>query len=150
LRGSFRTDSFGGNLIFMRGTFRLGVGPKRLWRPLLGVVVAYAVAVQSLLIALGGFSLPAHASEGAPAIELCLHDADGAPLLPPGKADHSGCTHCVFCFAGSHHAVIGAPSAAYHRAYVEIVNAPWMAHRQRLPRLPAYAIANPRGPPLGA
>jgi hypothetical protein len=93
---SFSADSFDGNVIFMRGTFRLGVRPKRFWRLLLGVVVAYAVAAQSLLIALGGFSLPAHAGEGVPAIELCLHDADGAPLSPPGNADHSGCTHCIF------------------------------------------------------
>jgi hypothetical protein len=40
-----------------------------LLRTLIGIVVAYAVAAQSLLIALGGFSLPAHAAEGTPAIE---------------------------------------------------------------------------------
>ena len=31
-------------------------GVKRLWRPFLGVVVAYAIAIQSLLIVLGGFA----------------------------------------------------------------------------------------------
>jgi hypothetical protein len=40
---------------------RLGVVSKRLWRPLIGVFVAYAVGAQSLLIVLGGFSFPANA-----------------------------------------------------------------------------------------
>jgi hypothetical protein len=34
---------------------------KQLWRPLIGIAVAYAVAAQSLLIVIGGFSLPARA-----------------------------------------------------------------------------------------
>ncbi len=34
-----------------------GRGSKRFWRPLIGVVVAYTVAAQSLLIALGGFGI---------------------------------------------------------------------------------------------
>ena len=43
---------------------RLGGGSKRFWRPLVGVVVAYTVAAQSLLIALGGLTLAAHTNEG--------------------------------------------------------------------------------------
>src|ERR1700688_255641 len=89
----------------------------RLW---LGGVVAHGLAAPSLLISLGGFSLPAHAGEGVPAIELCLHDADGAPLSPPGNADHSGCTHCIFSLAGSH-AVIGTSPAVCYRVGVAIV-----------------------------
>ena len=58
---------------------RLRTGIKRFGRPLIGVVVAYAVAAQSLLIVLGGFSLPAQADDGAPAFELCLHDAASKP-----------------------------------------------------------------------
>ena len=54
----------------------------RFWRTLLSVVVAYAVAAQSLLIAVAGFSLPADAGQNAPAFELCLHDQSGAPELP--------------------------------------------------------------------
>jgi hypothetical protein len=134
---------------FMRDAFRLRVRPKRFWRPLLGVVVAYAAAAQSLLIALGGFSLPAHAGEGAPAIELCLHDADGAPLSPPGNADHSGCTHCIFTLAGSH-AVIGAPPAVCYRVGVAIVVLSLRADTHGLPPSPPFSIASPRGPPLGA
>ena len=48
---------------------------KRFCRPLMGIIVAYAVAAQSLLIALGGFTLPAQADDGTPAFELCLMTA---------------------------------------------------------------------------
>ncbi len=59
-----------------------GKWPKRFWPPLIGVVVAYAVAVQSLLVALGGFALAAPANDTPPAFELCLHDGATAPALP--------------------------------------------------------------------
>jgi len=113
------------------------------------VVVAYAIAAQALLIALGGFSLPANAGDNAPAFQLCLHAGQGVPELPAGKPDHTGCTHCIFCFAGSHHAVIGAAPAVIHRVYIEIVDTPRVADRKHLPRR-AHAIASPRGPPFGA
>jgi hypothetical protein len=57
--------------------FKLRMRSKRPWRPLTGVLVAYAVAAQSLLIALGGFAIPAHANADPAAFELCLHDAQG-------------------------------------------------------------------------
>jgi hypothetical protein len=134
----------------MCGAFRLSVKSKRFLRPLIGVVVAYAVAAQSLLIALGGFTLPAHADDGTPAFELCLHDAQDAPELPAGNPDHTGCTHCIFCFAGSQHAAIGAAPVVFHRVHFETLETPRVANRQLLPRLPAYLIASPRGPPLVA
>jgi hypothetical protein len=52
--GSGRIDSSVG----MRGVFRLSVKFKRFLRPLIGIVVAYAVAAQSLLIALGASPFP--------------------------------------------------------------------------------------------
>ncbi len=127
-----------------------GTGFKRVWRPLIGVVVAYAVATQSLLFALGGFTLPAYADQSAPAFELCLHDAQGAPDLPAGNPDHNGCTHCIFCFAGSHHALIGSPPVLFQRVSIEIIDTPLVGHQHRLPHFPAYSIASPRGPPLRA
>jgi hypothetical protein len=131
----------------MRGFDRLGA---RFWRSLLSVVVAYAVAIQSLLIAFAGFSLPANAEQSAPAFELCLHDASGAPALPAGKSDLPGCTHCIFCFAGAHHAVIGTAPAVFQRVAVAMVVVPWLGDASGVRRLTRYAIANPRGPPLDA
>jgi hypothetical protein len=119
----------------------------RFWRSLLSVVVAYAVAIQSLLIAFAGFSLPADAGQNAPAFELCLHDASGAPDLPANKPDLSGCTHCIFCFAGEQDAVLGGTPAVFHRVTVAVVIAPWLGHTPGLDRLTRYTIANPRGPP---
>lgn len=81
-----RTDSS----IGMRGVFRLSVKSRRFLRPLIGVVVAYSVAAQSLLIALGGFTLPAQADDGTPAFELCLHDGQGAPELPTSNPARVG------------------------------------------------------------
>ena len=120
----------------------------RLWR------LAYAVAAQSLLIALSGFALPAQANEGAPGFELCLHDTQGGiqatSEAPAGNPNHSACTHCIFCFAGSYHAVIEAMPAAFHGVHLEIVEAPWAADERGLHRLPAYSIASPRAPRFGA
>ncbi len=127
---------------------KFGINSKRFWRPLIGVVVAYAVAAQSLLIVLGGFSLPAQANERVAAFKLCLHDGQAAPDQPTGNPDRSGCTHCVFCFAGSHHAMIGAPPVVFQRAYAETVEAPWAADKHALPHFPAHFIASPRGPPV--
>ena len=106
-----------------RGSAMGGIGHNgsRYWRTLLSVVVAYAVAVQSLLIAVAGFSLPADAGHNAPAFELCLHDVSGTPELPASKPDFSDCTHCIFCFAGAHHAVIGTAPAVFHRVNVAMV-----------------------------
>jgi hypothetical protein len=130
--------------------FRRGMDRKRLWRPFIGVVVAYAVATQSLLIALGGFALPAQADERAPAFELCLRGGQGVPDLPAGNPGHSGCTHCIFCFAGAHHAVIESPPVLFRRVDTEVIDTPWLPDKRRLPNLPPYSIASPRGPPFGA
>ena len=121
---------------------------ERLWRPLIGIVVAYAVAAQSLLIVLGGFQMIARA-ETAPAFELCVHDAHGAPA-PAGIPGHPRCTHCIFCFAGSQHAVIGPSPGLLTRVDVAVVDSVQVAVAQVPPRLSAHSIASPRGPPLRA
>jgi hypothetical protein len=127
---------------------RLGRWPKRFWRPVIGIVVAYAVATQSLLIALGGFALAAHDSGTAPGFELCLHGgAAAAPTLPVNAPIRAPCSHCIFCFAGAHHAVIGSPPALNRNAHVEIVAAASPPSRFDLPHVADHSIANPRGPP---
>jgi len=132
----------------MGGAYQDGIKPRRLWRPLLGIVVAYAIAAQSLLITLGGFAMLAQGNAGAPVFELCQHDAQGAPATPGGTPVRPGCSHCIFCFAGSHHALIGSPPALFRRVAVEIIDAPWIADKHPLPRHSAHSIASPRGPPL--
>jgi hypothetical protein len=134
----------------MRGVFKSNVESRRLFRPLTSVIVAYALAIQSLLIAVGGFYPLAQAGQDAPAFALCLHDTTGAPAAPENKPDFSGCTHCIFCFAGAHHAVIGAAPVFYGRVTLTAVFVPWLVHEHRISRLVRYIIANPRGPPVVA
>jgi|ERR1700728_239291 hypothetical protein len=128
---------------------RLGRWPKQFCRPVIGIVVAYAVAMQSLLIALGGFALAAHAANDAPlAFELCLHGGDeGAPALPAGAPTQAPCSHCIFCFAGGNHAVVASPTALVQSARFEIVEISWTADQRCRPCLADHSIASPRGPP---
>ena len=128
----------------------LGRNGTRDWRSLLSVIVAYEVAIQSLLIAVAGFSLPADAGQTAPAIELCLHDASGAPELPASKPDLSDCTHSIFCFVGAHDAVIGTAPAVFHPVQFATVVVPWLGDTFSLARLIRYTSASPRGPPPSA
>jgi hypothetical protein len=128
----------------------LRVRPGSFWRQLIAVVLAHAVAVQALLIALGGFSLAADAGQNAPGFELCLHDASGAPELPAGKPDISDCTHCVFCFARAHDAVVGTTPILFHRINIAMVVVAWLGDLSGLRRLTRHTIASPRGPPLSA
>jgi hypothetical protein len=130
--------------------FKSGMRSKKLGRPLIGVIVAYAVAAQSLLIALGGFTPSANASQTTPAFAICHHDDQTAPEAPAGGPDRGNCTHCIFCFAGSHVAVAGTPPVLSRRVAVEIIDALRVADKQHRPRLPAHSIASPRGPPLRA
>ena len=126
---------------------RFGRWPKRFWRPFIGVAVAYAVAIQSLLIALGGFALAAPGNDAPPAFELCLHSSEGAPALPAGTPTQAPCSHCIFCFAGANHAAIASPTALVHGARFEIVEISWMADERWRPCLAEHSIASPRGPP---
>ena len=132
----------------MRGVFRLSIKSKRFLRPLIGVIVAYAVAAQSLLIiALGGSSVPVNVGDDAPAFELCLHTQD-ATELPAGNPDHTNCADCIFCFAGSHHAAIGMAPVGFHRVNIAMVVVPWLGETSGLRWLTRHTIASPRGPPF--
>jgi len=130
--------------------FSVGITSKRFWRPLIGIVAAYAVAAQSLLIVLGGLSFAAQAGEDQPGFELCLHSGQGSQDLPIGAPDQPGCTHCIFCFAGSHHAVAGSPPVVFVRINARFIDIALIADNDTLPRLSAHSIASPRGPPLRA
>ena len=122
-------------------------GVKRLWRPFLGVVVAYAIAIQSLLTVLGGFAPAAQIDSAVTGLELCHQDAQ-APVEVPAKNPDPGCAHCILCFAGAHHAVISTAPAVFHRVNVAIMVVSRLGETFDLRWLTRYAIASPRGPPL--
>src|ERR1700683_4362640 len=128
-------------------TSRLGKRLKRFCRPFVGVVVAYAITAQSLLIALGGFASAAPAYDRSPGFELCLHDGGAAPALPADVPTQTPCSHCVFCFAGANHAVSASPTVLGHSAHFEVVEISWTADNRSPPRLADHSIESPRGPP---
>jgi hypothetical protein len=127
-----------------------GTNSSRPWRQLIAASAACAVAAQTLLVALAGLSLAAaKAADTAPAFELCLHDATGVPRPPTDGPDQSGCNHCIFCFAGSHHP-LAAPPALFHRLDFDIAIVRWASEIATATCRPACSIANARGPPLCA
>ena len=121
-------------------------GFKRSWRPFLCIVVAYAIAIQSLLLVLGGFAPAAQIGSAVTGLELCHQDAQ-APVEVPAKNSDRPCAHCMFCFAGVHHAVISTVPAVFHRVNIAMVVVSWLGETSGL-RLTRYTIASPRGPPL--
>jgi hypothetical protein len=126
---------------------------ERLRRGVIGIVVSYAVAIQSLLVGFAGILQPASADESFSAFELChgLNGAQSAPGAPNGVPGHVGGNHCIFCYAGSHLAA-GAPPPPrlYHRLDVEIRTVDWTSNTLRLSFSHNYSIAQPRGPPPSA
>ena len=127
----------------------LGRHHRRLWRALIGCAVAFAVAAQSLLIVFGGFGDAALADQATPAFAICHHDDSEAPAAPAGVPGNQACSHCIFCFAGSQHLVLGSPPAVSHRIRIAVAVIAPSGDERSLTRRPGYAIANPRGPPSG-
>ena len=119
---------------------------------MIGLVAAYALALQGILIGFSGAQLAAtpydHAASG---FELCLNgtqDDSGSPATPaiPQHLDH-----CLFCFAGVHHCALDA-AAQSHAGYGSFGrgNALAGATRSRPSYASEYSIARPRGPPVSA
>jgi hypothetical protein len=133
---------------------QLGAGQACLWRRLTGIVVIYALILQSLLFgfAAAPASALAFADDGLPAFELCQHGPQGAPVSPGDLPGHHGDTHCIFCFAGANNCLGQAPlplSPSWQVA-VTAANAWWPLDDRRVFLPSRYSIARPRGPPPSA
>src|ERR1700720_1938223 len=94
-------------------------GVKRLWRPFLGVVVAYAVAIQSLLLVLGGFAPAAQIDSAVTGLELC-HQHPNARVKFPEKPRPGGSVPSFFCLPGPPRGVTTPAPAVFHRVNVAI------------------------------
>jgi hypothetical protein len=119
---------------------------RRPWRQLVSCVIAYAFALQLVLVGLAAPHGAAFAaSEDALAAGLCLHDQD-APLAP---GDGGGDECCKFCTAAAHtvfttpplpcHSIIRTPETAAPPAGDRFISRPL-----------AHITAQPRGPPRTA
>jgi hypothetical protein len=127
-----------------------GRGWARVWRRLVGVVVIYAVVLQSVFLGFAGIAASASTDEGLPAFELCLNGHQGGPLSPADLPGHHGNTHCIFCFTGTHHASGPPPPFSFQRINLELGNAWWTVDDWRLSDFYEYSRSQPRGPPLDA
>jgi hypothetical protein len=121
----------------------------RFWRSVVGLVAAYALALQGILIGFSGAQLAAtpydHAASG---FELCLNgsqDGSGSPAIPQHL------DHCLFCFAGVHHCALDAATQSYV-GYGSFGQGSALAGatRSRPSDSSKYSIARPRGPPISA
>jgi hypothetical protein len=118
-----------------------------MWRRLASCIVAYAFALQMVLLAFAAPPVPGlGADQGALNAALCSHD-QSAPLAPAHNS--GGDEHCKFCPAGGHQAFT-APTLPQH-AIVRTAEAaaPPIADAFA-PRSRAHASAQPRGPPPAA
>lgn len=120
----------------------------RLWRRVLGCVLAYALALQSFILVLdiGG---PAYGASQDPVFagfELCHH---GDATLPNGPAQTPIGGHCPFCFAGAVFVECPAPCAAHCHTMLFSI-AVWPLTAPRLVALFVNESAWPRGPPVAA
>ena len=110
-------------------------------RRMIGLLAAYLVALQALILPL---SMPATA---ALADSLCITEGTGSPAQHPAAQDH-GCPCCAGCgmqcaapaLADAPPAVPVPPQAAVVAAAVPIVFAPSPRPDRRAPQMP-------RGPP---
>jgi hypothetical protein len=126
-----------------------GIGPRQrhIWRRLVSCLVAYAFALQMLLVA---FAAPAiaglAADQDALSAGLCLHDQN-APSTPAQKS--GGEEHCKFCPAGGHQ-IFTTATPPHHTILRAAETAALPSIGALAPPSRAHASAQPRGPPLAA
>jgi Protein of unknown function (DUF2946) len=124
-----------------------GLQQRRTWRQLTSCLIAYAFALQLVLL---GFAAPRIAAlaadQDALSAGLCLHD-QGAPSAPVDNS--GGDEHCKFCTAAAHQ-VFTAPSIPHHLVVRAADAAVQPATDQYVARPPAHASQQPRGPPRTA
>jgi hypothetical protein len=121
---------------------------ERIWRSVIGIVVSYAIAFQSLV---GGGSLALSISdEGLSGFELCINGGAEAAALPPDAPRQHGDNHCAFCLVGAYQPLVVPPDSPHQRAEIKSVIVCWPTASWLLPQARRYLIARPRGPPLGA
>ncbi len=127
-----------------------GLCSRRSGRALIALVTAYAIAVQGLLLSLGGPSLIAQAYAASPGVILCHQDGQDGPALPADAPDHLGCSHCILCFPAAHQALTALASVAVAHRAAEATSLSWALPNRRASPRAAHTLAEPRGPPASA
>lgn len=116
-------------------------------RRILACVLAYALALQGLILVLNGGA--AFYPEQTPAFAdaaLCHHDGTALPDSPTQAPVGE---HCPFCFAGAVY-LDCAPPWAPQRSTLVVSHTVWPLAAPRLAAFFVNASAWPRGPPAAA
>jgi hypothetical protein len=118
-------------------------GSGRLWRSLIGLLVAHAIAIQGLAVGFSGLAV----AQGLPGFALCLsgaHETPGAPTdeQAPGS-------HCLLCAAGWQPLLDAPPPWTLRLVNLDMGAQPPLDHRRLAPSV-GRLIAQPRAPPRDA
>lgn len=125
----------------------IGAGQRHIGRRLVSCLIAYAFALQMVLVAFAAPAVAGLTSDAdALAAGLCLHDKS-APLAPAQNS--GGEEHCKFCPAGGH-PLLAAPTPPHH-AIIRAAEATALPFNDApAPPSRTHASAQPRGPPPAA
>ena len=126
-------------------------------RQFAAVALVVALMLQGMAVASATGQVAAKATDADPnwpGFEICVHNgpaqadgnADAGNAATPGGAPEHAGVHCIFCLAGSGHALEALPPNADFYIIVR-ASAPWPFTEWRLPALTVDASARPRGPP---
>src|ERR1700741_2476615 len=75
-------------------------GSRSVWRPVLAILAAQVLALQTLLLATVGAAQTARAGTSAPNAIICLAHESSVPAPADQPDEHAAClTHCVLCAA---------------------------------------------------
>lgn len=118
-------------------------------RPLIAVVVAYALITQIFAAAIA-FRLASSGGDPQFEIELCAHNGQDAPVAPTDVPDRPCDQHCILCFANASLAAAGPAAFRLQLLELKFAQIAWRADESRLPQPSRYTLARPRGPPAGA
>jgi hypothetical protein len=117
-------------------------------RPLVGIVVAYAIVINAFASVARDLHAAAGGNDPGSAFELCTHDAQGGRTSPGEPADRSCLQHCLLCLANLSFAFVAPNGSIAREVAFEAQLVSWRVDHSHPPQSSPYAIARPRGPPL--
>jgi hypothetical protein len=128
-------------------------GSRPVWRtfgrPLIGLVIAFAVAINALAAATLGVEVALADDGPGQTFALCAHDSQGLPVSPVPK-DRTCILHCLLCLPDLKLALAAPEAAAMQTAGFQAAPIAWPADVWRLAPVSRDATTRPRGPPYSA
>jgi hypothetical protein len=132
----------------MRGAAK---GSTRIWRRVVGCILAYALALQGIGYALASTQIIGQIAgdDSWPGYELCRGDTSAAEASGNIPHNPTGNYHCFYCIAGGNH-LLGAPPFHPGVVAVAFVVVTWPFTPWQISTLNVYSGSRARGPPVVA